>query len=460
MGLWCSPVARQPRVRASLRRRCKRCIPRRRQRQRTSRGCAQRAATPVAVGRGRERHVQPGHGLPDERCGAPGALDSVLGSAAHQLRLPAHLGQRDQLSDPTGSVSGSRGSRDAAAPFVNCSEFAVVLGRRSATLHATQVGFGCMRIFLLALGTRGDFELFLTLSDALKQRGHVVRLGSSRFYASRVAEAGLDFVPIGTGRLEDFVAILRDLEHIADRRQRAREVAQRWLKPQLDQGEREIARIAMVSDYFVGNLRSVIRRGDTVLPTAFVTYDPPSSIDALHHHVETMAQDRVLELVAMSRPLVDPHGEWGQRFHFTGFWRAQTAPSPAQALVAFVRSGAAPVVMTMGSMLSFAAERLLDVFKEALRICGRRAVVVSGWAGMSSAPDEHVFTVTQADYDWLFPQAACIVHHGGSGTVGAALRAGRPSVLLPQISAQEVYGEALVREHLASASLDVDTLTP
>jgi UDP:flavonoid glycosyltransferase YjiC (YdhE family) len=36
-----------------------------------------------------------------------------------------------------------------------------------------------------------------------------------------------------------------------------------------------------------------------------------------------------------------------------------------------------------------------------------------------------------APYSQIFPHAAVIVHQGGSGTVGQALRAGRPMLIVP-----------------------------
>jgi sterol 3beta-glucosyltransferase len=66
--------------------------------------------------------------------------------------------------------------------------------------------------------------------------------------------------------------------------------------------------------------------------------------------------------------------------------------------------------------------------------------------------------VDEAPYDWLFPRAACVIHHGGCGTLAEVLCAGRPSILLPQIPPQELFGRMLEREGLAAGSLDVDTL--
>jgi sterol 3beta-glucosyltransferase len=39
--------------------------------------------------------------------------------------------------------------------------------------------------------------------------------------------------------------------------------------------------------------------------------------------------------------------------------------------------------------------------------------------------------VRHVPHAWLFPQTAAVVHHGGAGTTGAAVAAGRPQVIWP-----------------------------
>jgi len=77
----------------------------------------------------------------------------------------------------------------------------------------------------------------------------------------------------------------------------------------------------------------------------------------------------------------------------------------------------------------------LDAVLSALVQVGARAVIVAGWGGL--ARDElprSVFALDEAPHDWLFPRMAAIVHHGGAGTTGAAVRAGKPSVVIPFIT--------------------------
>jgi sterol 3beta-glucosyltransferase len=228
-----------------------------------------------------------------------------------------------------------------------------------------------------------------------------------------------------------------------------------------------------MSDYFVNNLKLLLRHRDgKAIRGAWVLYDPPFKLeDTQAFDARQPADGSILTLVAMNRQLLDPLNQWGPRYRFTGFWEAQPRPGcePGEDLQAFVEQGPAPVVLTMGSMVMFDPARLAQVFAEALRLAGQRGVLVGGWSGISRAlppglstagAGAPLFCVDEAPYHWLFPRAACVIHHGGCGTLSAVLRAGQPSVLLPQIPPQELFGRILEREGLAAGTLDADTLQP
>jgi len=117
-----------------------------------------------------------------------------------------------------------------------------------------------MRVFLLTLGTRGDFELFFSLGCELRRRGHSVLLGSSRFYADRVMAAGLTWAQMGDGSHENLLTLLRSLSSVRDKVQRVRQVTERWLRPQLAAAQTQISKAGMLSDYFVSNLKLMLKR--------------------------------------------------------------------------------------------------------------------------------------------------------------------------------------------------------
>lgn len=322
-----------------------------------------------------------------------------------------------------------------------------------------------MRVLILTLGTRGDVSVFLTLARELKRRGHAVTFAASPFYQTDALDAGIAWLPVGTGSRAELVAILRAISDIDDPRQRVKAYAQAWVRPQLAAGMPQLKQAASGADYFINNLRSVWQRGGRAIPGAEVTYDPPADIDRLSlyaSHQPTHA-DAILQLVAMNRELVDPDNAWGARYHFTGFWRdpSRRHPEPPGDLQAFVERGPPPLVLTMGSMVMFDPRRLADVFRHALAQAGQRGVLITSWAGRAAdfAGDQRLLALDEAPYDWLFQRAACVVHHGGCGTVAAVLQAGVPSILMPQISSQQHFAELLDRQQLVAGVVDAQTVT-
>ncbi len=70
---------------------------------------------------------------------------------------------------------------------------------------------------------------------------------------------------------------------------------------------------------------------------------------------------------------------------------------------------------------------------EALTQSGQRGILAGGWGALdgTSQSSERVFFADSVLHQWLFPQMAAIVHHGGAGTTGAALWSGVPSIIVP-----------------------------
>ncbi|GAA2851471.1 glycosyltransferase [Nonomuraea rubra] len=134
--------------------------------------------------------------------------------------------------------------------------------------------------------------------------------------------------------------------------------------------------------------------------------------------------------------------DYPRSVHTTGFWFLPAPPgwTPSAELAAFLAAGDRPVYIGFGSMAGNDPARVGRVVAGAVRRAGVRAVLASGWGGLrvDDLPDG-VFVLDQAPHDWLFPRMAAIVHHGGSGTTGAALAAGRPQVVCPFVADQPFW---------------------
>jgi UDP:flavonoid glycosyltransferase YjiC (YdhE family) len=318
-----------------------------------------------------------------------------------------------------------------------------------------------MRIFILSFGTRGDVELFLILGRELARRGHRVRFAIAPLYETRVLEAGLTALPFGQGTFAQLQAVLRSLSGLP-RDQRADEFFNKWIRPQLPAALGRIRPLLGEIDFFVCNLKLGLHRAGETFPGASITYDPPYSLEVLRGTRPPEHVGRIIEIVALSKALVDPEGLWGNEYHFTGFWdeASPTGWQPPADLVRFLRAGSPPVVLAMGSMVTFDTRRLAAALNEALCRVDGRAIVVEGWSSFPRDGNSNgrIYVAKEIPYDWLFDKSCCVIHHGGCGTLSAVLRAGKPSILVPQLTCQEDFGNMLTREKLAVDVLDIESL--
>lgn len=107
----------------------------------------------------------------------------------------------------------------------------------------------------------------------------------------------------------------------------------------------------------------------------------------------------------------------------------------APELASFLGAGDPPLVFTLGSFAVSSPGRFYEEAAAVSRMLGRRAVLLTGQSGAPRLEGDTLF-MGYAPHSAVFPQAAIIVHHGGIGTTGQALRAGRPQVIVPHFGDQ------------------------
>jgi len=136
--------------------------------------------------------------------------------------------------------------------------------------------------------------------------------------------------------------------------------------------------------------------------------------------------------------------DWGDWIHVSGYWflyhPAEWQP-PAE-LVNFIQAGKPPIYVGFGSMNSREARELTQIVIDAVTLAKERAVFATGWGSLADVtlPDT-IYKVDTIPHDWLFPQLSAAVHHGGAGTIAAAIRAGIPSIIVPHITDQMFWGK-------------------
>jgi UDP:flavonoid glycosyltransferase YjiC (YdhE family) len=142
-------------------------------------------------------------------------------------------------------------------------------------------------------------------------------------------------------------------------------------------------------------------------------------------------------LALFSRVLAEPQPDWPPNVRIVGAVPYNGPTSDADlppTLRAFLDDGPAPVVFTLGTSAVGAAGDFYRESLEAVRALGIRAVFLIG-SHAENQPDQplpsEVMAVAFAPHAALFPHAAAVVHQGGAGTLHQALRAGRPTLVVP-----------------------------
>ena len=114
----------------------------------------------------------------------------------------------------------------------------------------------------------------------------------------------------------------------------------------------------------------------------------------------------------------------------TGAWTLSDQTSLPDELEKFLVKGEAPIYLGFGSMR--ASEQTARMLVEAARTLGLRSILSQGWANLLPGDSQDdCLSIGDVNHEKLFPRIAGIVHHGGAGTTTAAVRAGRPQVIIP-----------------------------
>jgi len=345
-----------------------------------------------------------------------------------------------------------------------------------------------MRITLLAIGSRGDVQPLIALGAGLKGAGHEVQLGAPANFQRVTEQYGLKFFSI----TPDFTKIMVSdsgyrmmtsgentilyleciakiaetfFEQLVESTWRACHGTEAIIFNPFSQigylvGKRLGIPTVAAWIYPIGRTRHFplvgsptwLSLGNTYnrstyliyeliaqfyLRNIFATWCRRLDLEPLPFPgiMQALVRDQIPFLYAYSEHVIPRPPDWPERFSVTGYWFLDHSLDwqPPAALVDFLENGPPPVYVGFGSMRDGDASRLAQVVIKAIKMSGRRAILIKGWGGLIPAhlPDDDIFFIDNVPHDWLFPKMAAVVHHGGAGTTAAGLRAGVPAVIVP-----------------------------
>jgi sterol 3beta-glucosyltransferase len=366
-----------------------------------------------------------------------------------------------------------------------------------------------MRVTMLTLGSRGDVQPLIAFAHGLERAGHQARIATYPRFAPLVSGQGVEFAELAEGalslgteteqgrqwvekghrRLPTWVGFIRDARSVADRRladaaeasRDADVVVANNLAQLLGWQVSEHFGVPLVrvlfhapgywmtrgSDSPVGRsirqavwllacpwLNSVRRRALRWPPLSW--RQPFSQLDR-----------RGLPVLYPASPvLYPPPADAGGATAVTGYWFLDGSldPDPPAGLAGFLADGPPPVYVGFGSQIDNEPQHTTALMVDALRRAGQRGVLLRpAEAARATGLRSDMFATSAVSHQWLFCRCAAVVHHSAAGTTAAGLRAGVPTVPVPdntdqfcwarRVHALGVASEPLPRRKLTAAAL-------
>jgi Glycosyl transferases, related to UDP-glucuronosyltransferase len=344
-----------------------------------------------------------------------------------------------------------------------------------------------MKIVLATIGSLGDLHPMIALGIELRERGHDIVINTSEIYKEKIEMIGLGFYPLRPA------VDPTDRELVAaalDARKGPEKLIKEIIFPHLrDMYEDMTAAVEradlLITGEIVYTAKSVVEKtgikwiSTSLAPLSmFSSYDPniypmydwleylrpfPAAFhQALFSFMRWTISDWFepyrmfrkdlglapdhdpiflekysdsLHLAMFSKVLGKPQPDWPQNTLQSGFCfydgQNDTGQMP-DGLENFLDAGEPPIIFTLGSAAVMAAGNFFEESVSAAKALNRRAVLLHSEHNESPGDlGNNIAAFDYAPYSKVFPRAACIVHQGGVGTTGQALRAGVPHLIMP-----------------------------
>jgi rhamnosyltransferase subunit B len=345
------------------------------------------------------------------------------------------------------------------------------------------------RVVLTALGSLGDLHPYVAIALGLKARGHEAVLATGECYRRKIEALGLGFRPLRPN--SDFVSDPDVMRRGMDPHWGTIWLIRELVLPALRQSYEDTLGAAEGADLLVGHPLTYATRlvaeklgipwaSALITPLAFGSAHDPSLLPVVPYLSKrlrflgpmfwaslrrfatwaTRAWAKPLYRFraeiglppATDNPLVDGHSPSLILATFSGLLAAPQLDWPSQAvltgfpfydqhgevglpseLARFLDDGPPPLVFTLGYSAAAVAGSFYEHSIAAVKRLGRRAVLIVG-KNVPNRPahlPEGVIACDYAPFSELFPRAEVIVHPGGIGTSGLAIRSGRPMLVVP-----------------------------
>jgi UDP:flavonoid glycosyltransferase YjiC (YdhE family) len=144
--------------------------------------------------------------------------------------------------------------------------------------------------------------------------------------------------------------------------------------------------------------------------------------------------------------------EWGDQRPFVGALTMALETDSDGDVMAWIAAGKPPIYFGFGSLPVESPDDLIAMISSACTQMGERALICSAATDFNHIPrSDDVKVVGTVNFATIFPACRAVVHHGGSGTTAAGMRAGVPSLILWSTSDQPIWAAQVKQLKVGSA---------
>jgi sterol 3beta-glucosyltransferase len=361
-----------------------------------------------------------------------------------------------------------------------------------------------MRIGLVTKGSRGDIQPFIALAIGLKNNGHQVTIVTFKNFQKHVSDYGIEFFPLSMdiekeAYTDDVLEVLRKGNMI--------KFARLIGKNSEKYNEKIILEIDSVSDNFDFIIASGLAFPNILpitvkknikygilnfsmpysitkeFPAMGFGFQNISFINKITYFVFTYiaiklfiqkeanqtakllnlpswkTSELMTELLKKNRLIIHPMShqlltqpkDWASNSFVTGFLEIPTVERNnninekiPEELKEWIKDGEKPIYIGFGSIPIPDTNLLNEIINELLRDTNHRIIFCNGWTKpFIYTKHENLFVIENINHEWLFPKCKLAIIHGGIGTIGSALKAQIPMIIVSIVADQPFNGKLI-----------------
>lgn len=377
-----------------------------------------------------------------------------------------------------------------------------------------------MKVCFLTLGSRGDVQPYVALAKGLIKRGHTATLCTGASFKDFVEENGIPF----KAATMDLMAIAQTAEGRAileapfKQMRQALRLSKEVLKPAYRKTLDDFFEAAKDADIIIYHPKALgavdigVYYGIPCIsmppvPTTYPITEFPNLaliprgqlgrvLNRLSYKVNEKAESAYLKEINAFRlqvlglpprkvgeyylkrenkeiptiypisPLLFPEvHSWIGHVYLPGFlYLEEEEDSLPEEIEVFLQQGEKPIAVTFSSMPLKEPLIFMQHLEKALKTTRQRAIVLIGNSGIKYRSNEQIQVIGEVSHTLLFKRVKGVIHHGGVGTMSAALRAGIPQQIIPfsvdqPFWAQRLYTLGYSLKPLQPKQLTIEILT-